>query len=106
MLINKQSKSGSKLSVGLNNEEFSRFLKIFCNMFIFKGKKSFAIKYINEIFFQLKQYKKNNKSLIILRSAADNLLPIIGCGKKRLGKGHLPFPFFLTGNKRFVLIFK
>jgi len=96
-------KKFNKNIILVNDEKFKQFFKLFVNTFIFNGKKSFAIKYIDELFFKLKNKKFN--PFEILYNVLNRLIPLIGCGKKKFGSRKVFFPFFLKSDKKkFVIL--
>jgi len=103
MFIKKIIDSKEKLVVGLNELEMAIFLQKFNGVFIFNGKKSLSKKYFDQILQKFKEIF-NNDPLISLKDSIDNLVPLLGCAFKKVGKRVDVIPSAIYGNRRFVLM--
>jgi len=103
MFIKKIIDSKEKLVVGLNELEMAIFLQKFNGVFIFNGKKSLSKKYFDQILQKFKEIF-NNDPLISLKDSIDNLVPLLGCSFKKVGKRVDVIPSAIYGNRRFVLM--
>jgi len=82
---------------------------------IFSGKKSYSVKNINFIMRYFKKHfvkkaklqflKNQQKSLyFLLKQSIDNIMPLLFCGVKKMGKSGQPFPMICPPAKQFRLI--
>jgi ribosomal protein S7 len=100
MLI--EEKKGS-YRLGFKDSEYDVFYNKFYGSLIFRGRKSYAFRMFDNILFNFKNQLKVDP-YIELRKAIENLIPILGITKKRIGKVYHSVPKMAVGNRRFVIM--
>jgi len=100
--VNRRKKKGS-YRLGFKDSEYDVFYNKFYGSLIFRGRKSYAFRMFDNILFNFKNQLKVDP-YIELRKAIENLIPILGLTKKRIGKVYHSVPKMAVGNRRFVIM--
>src|SRR5689334_2080683 len=102
-LVSDGKKKNYKFINKIHKKDLKIFLKKFLGVFIYRGKKSRAMKLIDFFYFSLKLNFKFNPLKIMYR-VIKNLMPFLVTGLKTY-KGRIYYvPIIVKGNKKNVLV--
>jgi len=88
----------------LTSKEFSVFLKKFCGVLIYRGRKSYSIRTFNYLLYNLKK-QFNQDPTKLLYNIANKLMPVFVIGQKRYGNNVVDVPVLLMViKKKFLYI--
>jgi ribosomal protein S7 len=90
----------------LTYRDFLIFRKKFYGIFIFRGKKSFSIKFLHYILLNLKKLQRKVNPMQIFFIIAKRITPFLTIGQRKFGKNIIAVPSFFFGNKKNVLILR
>jgi len=89
----------------LTAREFSSFLKKFSGVLIYKGKKSYSVRTVSYLLYNLKKrFKQDPIELLYL--IANKLMPTFVIGQKRYRRNVVDVPVLAYGNKKKFLYIK
>jgi hypothetical protein len=115
MFVNKFENGKWKIVGGFSQKNFTIFLQKLVGVMIFSGQKSYSVKNMNYLMRYFKKHfvkkvkltflKKQRKSLyFLLKQSIDNIMPLLFCGVKKIGKYGQPFPMLCPPAKQYRLI--
>jgi ribosomal protein S7 len=94
----------------LTYRDFLIFRKKFCGSFIFRGKKTFSIKFFHYIVWNLKKYIRRKKWKItpmkLFFLLIKQITPFLTLGYKKYERNVIAVPSLLFGNKKNVFLIK
>ena len=85
------------------DDDFKYFLDKFFGVFIYKGKKTFAIKTLDYFFYNFKNIFKIDPTEVLFK-VIKNLMPFLVTGLKTHKKRNYYVPIVVKGNKRYILV--
>jgi ribosomal protein S7 len=103
MLLREYYKDKYKFVLALTNHEFIFFLNKFYGSLIFRGKKSLALNFFDNLIFSFKK-KFRRDPFLLLHKALNNILPLLSSTQKKMGKSYQAVPTIAVGNRRFVIM--